>query len=83
MKITPEQIKQIKELYSELNIKKISIKLNIPYSTVRYHLNEDYRKDKIKKQLEYQKKNPPKRGDNYRNYQREYQKKRYWEKKNV
>jgi len=46
-------------------------------------LNEDYRKDKIKKQLEYQKKNPPKRGDNYRNYQREYQKKRYWEKKNV
>ena len=59
-------------------IKEVSNILKIPYSTTCYHYSED-RKEKAKSyQANYQKEHPPKRGKKYRDYQRDYHKKRYW-----
>jgi len=78
MKITKEQIKQIRKLKEEgLTQKAISNKLNIPTSTVQYHYDLKNKERSINYQKEYQKKNPPKRGDKYREYQRIYHNKRY------
>jgi len=78
MKITKEQIIQIRKLREEgLTQKEISNKLNIPISTVQYYSEEKNRLRSINYQKEYQKKNPPKRDDKYREYQRIYHNKRY------
>jgi len=82
MKLTKKQINKIKELKEKRSTaKEISIELKIPTSTVQYHYDENNKNRQIKYQQEYQKKNPPIRGDRYRNYQREYQRARYWKLK--
>ena len=79
MKVTKEQVIRIKKLKKKgLMQKEISKILNLKESTVSYYYSEG-RKDKaIKYQKEYQKKNPPKRTDRLREYQRKYHKERYW-----
>ena len=72
---------QILKLKNEgLTIKEISIKLNLPYSSVCYHFADRYKNRALNYQKEYQKNNKQKRGDEYRKYQREYHK--IWYAKN-
>lgn len=83
MKLTKEQIEKIQELKEKgLRPYQIAKELNLKFQTVLYHYNEEFRKKAIKRNLIYQKKNPPKRTDKLREYQREYHKARYWRLKN-
>lgn len=82
MKLTTEQINKIKELKKTKTQKEIAILLKIPYATVSYHFSDERKQKAIAYQKKYQKKNPPKRGEKYNEYQRIYQKKRYWRLKN-
>jgi len=79
MKITKEQINEIKRLRKEgMKIKDIAKRLSISRSAVSYHYSEKNKDRRIAYQRDYQKKNPPKRGNKYREYQRKYHKARYW-----
>jgi transposase len=81
VKITKEQKIKIKEMY-ELgkSITEISKELELPYSTIQYHANEQTRKKHIEKAKNYSKENPRKpteqRKEYMRNYMREYYKKK-------
>jgi Asp-tRNA(Asn)/Glu-tRNA(Gln) amidotransferase A subunit family amidase len=81
MKTTKKQIEQIKRLKEKgKKIVEISIKLNLPCSTVAYYFDEKYKA----KQMERAKNRLKKLGDTrdkekYRKYQREYHSKRYKE----
>ena len=76
MKVNKQAILELKE--KGLTAKEISVKLKLPYASVFYHYDENKRKVTIKKNSLYQKKNKPKRGDAYREYQRKYHNERYW-----
>lgn len=81
MKLTKKQIDKIKELKETLTPTEISIKLKIPCSTVQYHYDEKNKIRQIEYQKIYQKKNPPVRGEKYKEYMKEYMKARYWKLK--
>lgn len=78
MKVNKQAILELKE--KGLTAKEISVKLKLPYASVFYHYDEDNRNNVIKKNAIYQKKNKPKRGDAYREYQRKYHKEWYKKK---
>jgi len=79
MKVTKEQISKIKELKQQgKKIVEISRELNIPYKIVCYYSNEKSREKYIERAKKYQKESKLNRDKkNYREYQREYHKKRY------
>ena len=79
MKITKEQIKQIRKLVKEGRTRKeISIKLNINYRRVCYYGNEQARKKCLERAKIYQKENKLNRDQkNYRKYQNKYHKSKY------
>lgn len=73
-----EQIKKLKEQGKKPM--EISKELNIPYSTVMYHYNDEYRLRHIEHCKIMRKENPPKINKvKYRNYQRKYHNRRYKE----
>jgi len=79
-----ELINKIKELKSKGKKQiEISKELNIPTSTVQYYYDEKYKIQKLKYIREYRRKHKIKRGDNYRQYQREYHRQWYQKRKNV
>ena len=71
--------KKIQKLKEQGKTKtEISKLLEIPYSTVCYHYDEEYKKRHIEKAKERNKKHGYKRNeDKYREYQRNYHNKRY------
>lgn len=76
MKLTKEQIKEIKALRKEgKTIIGIARKFNVSRYTIKWHTDENYRE----KQRVYSRKleKKIKRWKNRKDYQREYQKKRY------
>ena len=79
MKITKEQIKQIKQL-KEKGKKQIEIskELEIPNSTVQYYFS-DRQKEKTKERSKkrYKEKGDTRDKEHYKEYQRIYQNKRY------
>lgn len=84
MKITEQQIKKIKDLKEEGTTQKVISKiLELPTSTISYYSSKENRERASKYQKEYHKKNPQKRGDKYREYQRIYHNKRYWRLKDI
>lgn len=84
MKVTKDQVNQIKQLKEKgLSLNELFLKLKLPRSTIEYYYSEKRREGAINYQKKYQKENPPKRGDKYKDYQREYHKKRYWKLKNL
>lgn len=77
-KVTKEEIKQMEKLQKEGNsILKIAKLMKRPYVTVRYYLDEEFRQKRIQNAKEYTKRNPVKRTDKLREYQRKYHNNRY------
>ena len=82
MKLTKEQIEEIRKLYSEGNkIVELSRKYNVSKTTIRYYVNEDYKKKILKSNVAWFKKLPLERRRIYYKkrlaYQTNYQRTRY------
>jgi len=80
MKITKEQIEQMKELEKEKSIKEISVIMGIPISTIRYWLRDEERKKIINNAKKWYKKQPKEKRKELNERRKEYRRNYYRQK---
>jgi len=71
MRLTKNEIKQIKEL-RELSIEQLAKQFNVSKQTIKYHLSNEFRIEKINQVKKYNKKLPKKRKREIQISKREY-----------